>query len=164
MWNKKIKDFPFPISFSPFQGAERTLHAIKSQFWMKQANPIGDCVGGAEFSLAIDIHTTSAWGGGAIVEPIIIGKSFRKYVVPLWLSRPIKTLTLHNTHINLREALEFSPICELFCVVHCVLKHFTDRHPSAKVPVAHEYKNKTNVHICRRIREGKGISKRRAEE
>lgn len=91
----------------------------------------------------LQAHERGVGVGEAIVEPIIIGKSFRKYVVPLRLSRPIKTLTLHNTHIRMEASVEFSPICgELFCVVQCVLKHFTDRRPSAKVPVAHKYKTK----------------------
>lgn len=65
------------------------------------------------------------------------------------LARPIKTLTLHNTHIRMEASVEFSPICgELFCVVQCVYSNISRIAVQAlrfRSPINIKQKS---VHIC----------------
>lgn len=155
MWSIK-KKIPFlPIFIPPFQGAERKLSGpLKASFeWSNQKPYWGLCRWDWIFAYTFTHHTackhTKEGWEKQLSNPSSSGNLSANILFRSGsLARPIKTLTLHNTHIRMEASVEFSPICgELFCVVQCVLKHFTDRRPSAKVPVAHKYKTKVCPHL-----------------
>ena len=112
------------------------------QFWMEQPTLLGIVWVGLNFFCYKTCNSTSNEGGKQLSNDHHIREIFPQIhaTLMLWLPAvwPIKKLTLHNTHQGKEGEMENFRLF-VGCYVRRTLystKHFTDRRPSAKVPVA----------------------------
>jgi hypothetical protein len=165
MWNRKKNKFSSFSIFLDFFFSRCRENSLQASFkWSNQ--PCWELCGwGWIFFCYKTCNSTSNEGGKQLSNDHHIREIFPQIhaALMLWLPAvwPIKKLTLHNTHQGKRGEMENFRLF-VGCYVRRTLystKHFTDRRPSAKVPVApknHKTKGRarapvyTNFYICRR--------------